>query len=69
MMMNPYTFGLFNASLSYDKLFPESKNFPVPQYLLVYYSLLTVSLLVLVVLVDEHQFRKVFIKHEEFEEN
>jgi ABC-type bacteriocin/lantibiotic exporter with double-glycine peptidase domain len=39
----------------------------VPQYLLIYYSLLTVAVLVLVVLIEEHRFRKVFIKHEEGE--
>jgi ABC-type bacteriocin/lantibiotic exporter with double-glycine peptidase domain len=33
------------------------------QILLGYYGLLTLILLVLVVLVDEHQFRKVFVKH------
>jgi len=37
----------------------------MPQYLLAYYGLVTLILLVLVVLVDERQFRKVFIKHEE----
>jgi hypothetical protein len=66
MMLNPYTFLFFNVAVSYNKFFPEETPFfnAIPQYLLAYYCLLTFTLLVLVFLVDEHQFRKVFIKHE-----
>ena len=66
MMLNPYTFLFFNVAVSYNKFFPEGKPYfnAIPQYLLAYYCLLTFTLLVLVFLVDEHQFRKVFIKHE-----
>jgi hypothetical protein len=65
MMLNPYSFALFNVILNWNSKFPQGKYFNViPQYLLAYYGVLTLILLVLVILVDEHQFRKVFIKHE-----
>jgi len=49
--------------------FPEGKYFnEMPQYMLGYYTLMTIALMFLVILVDEHQFRKVFIKHDEDDE-
>ena len=48
--------------------FPEGKIFDeMPQYMLGYYILMTLVLLILVIQVDERQFRKVFIKHDDEE--
>jgi hypothetical protein len=71
MILNPNTFGLYNAILSYEKLFPEGrKNVLLDLNLLlflIFYSIMTLAHLVLVVVIEEHQFRKVFIKYEEGE--